>query len=691
MQNTAPDCQELYLNRELSQLEFNARVLEQARDESIPILERLRYLCISSSNLDEFFEIRVAGLKEQEISLSSFGQGTKGVSPALQLSAIAQRAHTLVEDQYSLYNQSVLPSMEEKKIFFLDKDKWNLTQRKWIRNYFHRELLPVLSPVSLDPSHPFPKVLNKNLCFAVNLDGIDAYGRQGNIAILQAPRALPRIVKIPNTSRKEREDFVFLSSIIDAYITAIFPGMSVVGLYQFRVTRNSDLFLDDEAIGNLRQAVEGELMQRRLGNAVRLEISSDCPSDISKLLQREFNLDEDDVYRCDGPVNLMRLNQLPNMIENNSFKFEEFKPSTNKNLRVGQNIFESINRNDILLHHPFESFFPVVDFLAQAANDPNVIAIKQTLYRTGPDSPIVDALIKAAQNGKEVTVAIELKARFDEQDNIALAGRLQDSGAIVVYGVVGHKTHAKMILVVRREGKRLRRYVHIGTGNYHPVTSNLYTDFGLLTCSPTIGNDVQRMFQQITSPGRELKLKKLLQAPFTLHSRIIRFINHEIKNAKAGRPARIIAKMNALTEKKIVDKLYSASQAGVKIELIIRSACTLKPGIKGLSENITVKSIVDRFLEHTRIYYFENNGIPKTYIASADWMDRNFFSRVEIAVPIEDKTLSRRIISEGLRYYLDDNTNAWILRSSGKYCRIASRKKRKYGAQKRLINELSHF
>ena len=691
MQNTAPDCQELYLNRELSQLEFNARVLEQARDESIPILERLRYLCISSSNLDEFFEIRVAGLKEQEISLNSFGQDTIGESPALQLSAIAQRAHNLVEDQYNLYNQSVLPSMEEKKIFFLDKDKWNLTQRKWIRNYFHRELLPVLSPVSLDPSHPFPKVLNKNLCFAINLDGIDAYGRQGNLAILQAPRALPRIVKIPNTSRKEREDFVFLSSIIDAHITAIFPGMSVIGLYQFRVTRNSDLFLDDEAIGNLRQAVEGELMQRRLGNAVRLEISSDCSNDISKLLQREFKLNEDDVYRCDGPVNLMRLNQLPNMIENKSLKFKEFKPSTNKKLRTGQNIFESINGNDILLHHPFESFFPVVDFLVQAANDPNVIAIKQTLYRTGPDSPIVNALIKAAQNGKEVTVAIELKARFDEQDNIALASRLQDSGAIVVYGVVGHKTHAKMILVVRREGKRLRRYVHIGTGNYHPITSNLYTDFGLLTCSPTIGNDVQRMFQQITSPGRELKLKKMLQAPFTLHSRIIRLINKEIKNAKAGRPARIIAKMNALTEKKIVDKLYSASQAGVKIELIVRSACTLKPGIKGFSENITVKSIVDRFLEHTRIYYFENNGIPKTYIASADWMDRNFFSRVEIAVPIEDPTLSRRIVAEGLRYYLNDNTNAWILRSSGKYYRIPSRKKRKYGAQKRLINELSHF
>ena len=691
MQNTAPDYQEFYLNRELSQLEFNARVLEQARDENIPILERLRYLCISSSNLDEFFEIRVAGLKEQEISLSSFGQSTKGESPALQLSAIAQRAHDLVKDQYNLYNQSVLPNMEEKKIFFLDKDNWNPTQRRWIRNYFHRELLPVLSPVSLDPSHPFPKVLNKNLCFAVNLDGVDAYGRQGNIAILQAPRALPRIVKIPNTSKKKRNDFIFLSSIIDAYITAIFPGMSVVGLYQFRVTRNSDLFLDDEAIGNLRQAVEGELMQRRLGNAVRLEISSDCPNDISKLLQREFNLNEDDVYRCDGPVNLMRLNQLPNMIENSSFKFEEFKPSTNKGLRAGRKIFDSINDNDILLHHPFESFLPVVDFLIQAANDPNVIAIKQTLYRTGPDSPIVNALIKAAQNGKEVTVAIELKARFDEQDNIALASRLQDSGAIVVYGVVGHKTHAKMILVVRREGKRLRRYVHIGTGNYHPVTSNLYTDFGLLTCSPTIGNDVQRMFQQITSPGRELKLKKLLQAPFTLHSRIIRLINKEIKNAKAGRPARIIAKMNALTEKKIVDKLYSASQSGVKIELIVRSACTLRPGIKGLSENITVKSILGRFLEHTRIYYFENNGSPRTYIASADWMDRNFFSRVEIAVPIEDKVLNRRIVSEGLRYYLNDNYNAWILRKNGKYHRVTNRKNRKYEAQKRLLEKLSRF
>ena len=691
MQNIPQHYQEFYLNRELSQLEFNARVLEQARDENIPILERLRYLCISSSNLDEFFEIRVAGLKEQEISLSSFGQGNKEESPALQLSAIAQRAHDLVKDQYNLYNQSVLPSMEEKKIFFLDKAEWNPTQKRWIRNYFHRELLPVLSPVSLDPSHPFPKVLNKNLCFAVNLDGIDAYGRQGNIAILQAPRALPRIVKVPNTSRRRREDFVFLSSIIDAYITAIFPGMSVVGLYQFRVTRNSDLFLDDEAIGNLKQAVEGELMQRRLGNAVRLEISSDCPSEISKLLQREFNLNQDDVYRCEGPVNLMRLNQLPNMIEKNSVKFEEFKSGTKKNLGAGQNVFKAINKNDILLHHPFESFSPVVDFLVQAANDPSVIAIKQTLYRTGPDSPIVNALIEAAQNGKEVTVAIELKARFDEQDNIALASRLQDSGAIVVYGVVGYKTHAKMILVVRREGKRLRRYVHIGTGNYHPVTSNLYTDFGLLTSSPTIGNDVQRMFQQITSPGRELKLKKLLQAPFTLHPRIIRLINREIKNARAGQPAKIIAKMNALTEKKIVDKLYLASQAGVKIELIIRSACTLRPGIKGLSENITVKSILGRFLEHTRIYYFENNGNPKTYIASADWMDRNFFSRVEIAVPIEDKALNKRIVSEGLRYYLNDNSNAWILRKNGKYQRITPRKNRKYEAQKRLLDKLSHF
>jgi len=465
--------------------------------------------------------------------------------------------------------------------------------------------------------------------------------------------------------------------------------MTIIGQYSFRVTRNSDLFLDDEAVEDLRKALEGELIQRRLGNAVRLEISNDCPEEISSLLQREFKLSSKDVYRCDGPVNLMRLNKLPNMIEGKLLKFNTFKPGIPKILRAKNNIFEAIRQGDILLHHPFESFSPVVELLVQSARDPSVIAIKQTLYRTGPNSPIVSALIEAARNGKEVTVAIELKARFDEQDNIALASRLQDSGAIVVYGVVGHKTHAKMILIVRREGKTLRRYVHIGTGNYHPVTTNLYTDFGLLTCSTNIGNDVQRVFQQITSPGRELKLRKLLQSPFTLHSRLIALINKEIRNARAGYPAKIIAKMNALTESKIVDKLYTASSAGVKIELIVRSACTLRPGIKGLSDNITVRSVIGRFLEHARIYYFENNGNPKTYISSADWMDRNCFSRVEIAVPIEDQILNRRVVSEGLKYYLNDNSNAWILRKNGEYQRITTKAKKNIEAQTKLLKKLS--
>ena len=677
---------ELYINRELSLLEFNRRVLEQAKDERMPLLERVKFLCITSSNLDEFFEIRVAGLKQQ----SAYGSAKSGpdqLTPNEQLKRISEMAHALVAEQYAVLNEQLVPALAEEDIHFLKRSQWNARQSSWVRRYFNRELFPMLSPIGLDPSHPFPRILNKSLNFLVSLEGTDAFGRDSVIAVVQAPRSLPRVISIPENYSNAANEFVFLSSIIHANVNDIFPGMQVTGCYQFRVTRNSDLFVDDEEVEDLLRALEGELHQRRFGDAVRLEVADDCPPEMYSLLQHEFNLTNDDIFACNGPVNLTRLMAVPNMVDRPDLKFPNFTPSRPRRLKHNTDMFNAIRRGDILLHHPFQSFAPVVEFLRQAASDPDVLVIKQTLYRTGSDSPIAKALIDAARAGKEVTVVVELKARFDEQANIDLATELQEAGAHVVYGVVGHKTHAKMLLVVRREGKQLRRYVHLGTGNYHLHTARLYTDYGLFTCDNSFAVDVQKTFHQITAPGRPGRLKKLLQSPFTLHKTMLEFIEREADNARAGKPARIIAKMNALVEVSIIQALYAASCAGVKIDLIVRGISALRPGVEGVSENIQVRSIVGRFLEHTRVFYFLNDGEDALYLSSADWMGRNFFNRIEICFPIQDRRLKERIIKQGLNNYLSDNTRAWILQADGTYKRIEPGAARERDAQLKLCEQ----
>ena len=679
---------ELYINRELSQLEFNRRVLEQAMDESIPLLERLNFLCIASSNLDEFFEIRVAGLKQQ-VAFGSSQTGPDQMIPSEQLKAISAAAHAMVEEQYRILNDELLPLLAQRDIHFLKRSEWNARQASWVRRFFNRELLPVLSPIGLDPSHPFPRILNKSLNFLVSLEGTDSFGRNSVIAIVQAPRSLPRIINIPDSHSGGPHEFVFLSSIIHAHVDDIFPGMEVAGCYQFRVTRNSDLFVDDEASEDLLQALEGELHQRRFGDAVRLEVADDCPDEMISLLKHEFNLLDEDIYSCRGPVNLTRLMAVPAMIDRSDLKYPAFTPSRPLRLTRNADMFDVIKRSDVLLHHPFQSFAPVTDFLFQAARDPDVLVIKQTLYRTAPDSPIIQALTEAADAGKEVTVVIELKARFDERANIELATQLQEAGAHVVYGIVGHKTHAKMVLVVRREGKLLRRYVHLGTGNYHPMTARLYTDYGLFTCDNAFGMDVQKIFHQLTAPGRPGKLKKMLQSPFTMHKTILDLIGRETRHAREGKPARIIAKMNALTEVQTIDALYEASAAGVKIELIVRGICALKPGVPGISENIRARSVVGRFLEHTRVFYFQNDGSQELYLSSADWMERNFFNRVETCFLIEDKRLRKRILKESLNNYLADNTRAWLLKSDGSYTRTKTGSSRMRNAQHSLLESFA--
>lgn len=679
---------ELYINRELSLLEFNRRVLEQAKDTSNPLLERLKFLCISSSNLDEFFEIRVAGLRQQ-VAYGAEQTGPDQISPSKQLQLISDGAHGLVEEQYRVLNDVLIPELAEEEIFFLRRSAWNKKQAGWVKRYFNRELMPVLSPIGLDPAHPFPRVLNKSLNFLVSLEGKDAFGRNSVVAIVQAPRSLPRIINIPQPSASGPHEFVFLSSIIHAHVDDLFPGMTVTGCYQFRVTRDSDLFVDDEEVEDLARALEGELQQHKFADAVRLEVAEDCPAEMISRLQHEFNLADTEIFTCNGPVNLTRLMAVPDMVARPDLKYTPFTPGRPRRITYNDDFFDILRRGDLLLHHPFESFIPVLDFLRQAASDPNVLVIKQTLYRTGKDSPIVKALIDAATAGKEVTVVIELKARFDEQANIELAHDLQDAGAHVVYGVAGHKTHAKMILVVRREGKLLKRYVHLGTGNYHFRTARLYTDFSLLTSDSAIGADVQKVFHQLTAPGRTGKLKKLLQSPFTLHKSMVGFIEREAENARQGNPARIIAKMNALIEVQIIQALYEASQAGVKIDLIVRGVCALRPGIPGISENISVRSIVSRFLEHTRVFHFHNDGDKEVYLSSADWMGRNFFSRVEACFLVEDKRLRDRIIREGLNNYLSDNTRAWILKSDGTYVRSKPGSTKVRDAQQSLLDKLA--
>lgn len=678
-----------FLNRELGQLEFNRRVLAQAEDDSIPLLERLKYLCIGSSNLDEFFEIRVAGLMEQ-IKVGGISTGADGMSAHQTLALVRQRAHQLIEHQYHLFNTEIMPALAEQGIKFLRRTHWNEAQQVWVKDFFMREVMPVLTPIGLDPAHPFPRVLNKSLNFAVELQGRDAFGRNSTRAIVQAPRLLPRTILMPPEISGSEYGFVFLSSILHAHVEELFTGMEVLGCFQFRVTRNSNLFVDEEEVKNLRLSLQGELPQRHFGDAVRLEIADNCSPQIEALLLKEFNLTPDDLYRVHGPVNLVRLMEIPGQVNRAELKFAEFVPGVPTVLqKKGADMFKVIRKSDILLHHPYQSFKPVINFIQQAASDPDVVAIKQTVYRTGADSALMEALIAAAQCGKEVTVVVELMARFDEAANINWANRLEEAGAHVVYGVVGHKTHAKMLMVVRREEGGLKRYIHLGTGNYHPRTARLYTDFGLFTSNEAICADANEVFTQLTSLGKVRELNHLWQSPFTLHNKVLQAIKNEIRLAKEGKRGHIIAKMNALLEPETIAALYEASQAGVKIDLIVRGVCALRPGVAGLSENIKVRSIIGRFLEHTRIFYFRNDLQHDTYLASADWMDRNFFRRIEVCFPILDEKLKKRVIEEGLKVYLQDNSQAWEMDGEGQYRHKRPRQSIKKCAQTALLEQLS--
>lgn len=653
-----------FINRELSLLAFNERVLAMAEEKTLPSLERLRYLCIVASNLDELFEIRVAGIKEQ-IRNNPDLDGQDGYTPATTFAAVSGRARGLIERQYRILNEEILPLLNSQGIHFHLSANLNDGQRQWAHRYFRREVAPLLTPIGLDPTHPFPRVLNKSLNFIAQLKGADAYGRDSGVAVFQAPRALPRMVALPPTVSGHPHGFMLLSSIVQAFAHELFAGMELVGLYEFRVTRNSDLFVDEEEVTDLRVALKGELSQRQFGDAVRLEISKDTPERFVRLLCKEFHLDEPDCYRVDGPLNLGRLAQLPELVNRPELKFAPFVARYPGDF--GVDLFGSIAKKDILVHHPYESFACVTDFIRTAAGDPQVVAIRQTIYRTGQTSELMESLALAARSGKEVSVIVELMARFDEETNINWASRLEEAGAHVVFGVVGNKTHAKMCLVVRKEKHGLRRYVHLGTGNYHPRTARLYTDFGIFTADPDICQDVHEIFQQLTGLGRAKPLKRLWQSPFTLHQRVIAAIAREAKNAKAGRPARIIAKMNSLLEPQVIEALYKASQAGVKIDLIIRGVCTLRPGLAGLSETITVHSTIGRFLEHSRIFYFKSNGRDDVFLSSADWMDRNFFRRVELAFPILSARLKKRVIEEGLKVHLRDNALTWRMKADGTY------------------------
>lgn len=678
---------EQFLNRELSQLEFNRRVLAQAENPHTPLLERLRFLCIFSSNMDEFYEIRVAGLQEK-IKLHSTSAGPDGFHASKIFTLLNDKVRELVNHQYHLFNQVLMPELAQENIHFLRRRHWTPAQAEWIKAYFFSELMPVLTPIGLDPAHPFPRVLNKSLNFAIELEGKDAFGRHSGVAIVQAPKALPRVIHLPASIAGCEHGFVLLSSILRAHMEELFAGMHVRGCYQFRVTRNSELFVDEEEIKNLRDALQGELPQRHFGDAVRLELAAHCSPNMITFLQNQFGLREADVFLVDGPVNLVRLLQVHSWVDRPDLKYAPFHPGLPKPLIKQPDMFSAIRKHDILLHHPYQSFTPVVEFIRQAAHDPNVVAIKQTVYRAGQDSELLDALIDAARNGKEVTVVVELLARFEEEANINWAEQLEQVGAHVVYGVVGYKAHAKMALIVRREAGQLKRYIHLGTGNYHTQTTKFYTDFGLLTSNEAMANDVANIFQELTGLGHPSKLAHLWQSPFTLHQGLMDAIQQEIAHAKAGHKALIIAKMNALLEPKLIQALYQASCAGVKIELIVRGACALRPGIVNLSENIRVRSIIGRFLEHTRIFYFYNNKKEDIRLSSADWMDRNLFRRIEVCFPILDKRLKKRVMLEGLKPYLKDNKEAWEMDADGHY-RRRRRRANPYSAQGTLLSTLA--
>ena len=678
----------LYINRELSQLEFNRRVLEQAKDPRVPLLERMRFLTIVSTNLDEFFEIRVASLKEQ-VGFGLPQVGPDGRTPQDVLRALKEACQQLVKEQYQLLQQQILPALANEGVRLLKLYTWTAAQTAWLEEYFDREVLPVLTPIGLDPSHPFPNIQNKNLNLIVALAGNDAFGRDSGTAVVQIPRSLPRLVFLPPNIAECPHGFALLGSVVTTFVHKLFPGMQVQGCYQFRVTRDSELWVQEEDVEDLLNALKGELRTRNFGDAVRLEISESCPADMAELLLEQFDLQPDDLYRVDGPVNLHRLAAIYDVIKRPELKYPPYIPGPKRVPGAELDLFAELRRGDILLHHPYESFSQVLELVRQAARDPKVLAIKQTLYRTGPNSPMAEVLLEAARAGKEVTAVVELRARFDEAANIDLATRLQQAGVTVVYGIVGYKTHAKALLIVRREDSRYRRYVHLGTGNYHTVTTQFYTDFSFLTCNDAIGEDVHNVFMQLTGLGTTPKMHKLLVSPFTLMDRLIQLIDREAEYARQGKPARIVAKLNALTEVKVIEALYRASQAGVPIDLIVRGVCCLRPGVAGVSDNIRVRSIVGRFVEHHRIYHFLADGEELTFCASADWMSRNLQRRVETCFPIEDPALRSRVIAEGLTTYLADNAQAWELQPDGSYVRCTPGSDEPRPAQEVLLRMLS--
>ena len=682
------------LNRELGALEFNRRVLALAQNPKVPLLERLKYICIVSSNLDEFFEIRIAVLKEQ-LRKNPKSKTQDGLVVGDAYLNIVKETQTLVSHKYKIFQKDILPRLEKEGVHLHFESSWTPSQHRWAKTYFEKELVPLLTPIVLDPAHPFPKVINKSLNFFVTLEGQDDFGRTPKLAVVQAPRSIPRVIQMPTRISQKPYGIVILSTFMQSFVHELFPGMKITGCYQFRVTRNSDLFVSDDDISDLKESLKGELSTRHLGDAVRLEISSDIPDHLLKYLRKSCDLNSEDCYRVEGPVNLMRLMQVAEIVNRPDLKFPSHTPKLP--LIIGS-IFDELKTRDVLLHHPYESFEPVLNLLKTASKDPDVLAIKQTIYRTGNVSPVMDALIEAAKNGKEVTVIVELLARFDEETNISWAAKLEEVGAHVVYGVVKHKCHAKMIMIVRKEllpakSKRkpehtLQRYVHLGTGNYHPRTAKLYTDFGLMTSNPSICDDVHKIFMQLTGTSRLIKLKSLWHSPFTMFDQIVKHIQTEAKAARLGKPARIVAKVNALLEPTVINELYKASQAGVKIDLIVRGVCALKPKVKGLSENIRVRSIVGQFLEHHRIFYFYAHGKEEVYLSSADWMDRNLFRRIEIAFPILDPELKQKVINEGLNELLKD-VSSWNMNADGLYKQSASASNIKLSGQQNLLLKYS--
>ena len=655
-----------FINRELSWLEFNHRVLEEALDPKNPLLERVKFFCIVNSNLDEFFEVRVAGIKQQ-IESDIVERSMDGLTASDTFRAIVRHVRPMVEQCYRCWRADLAPALAGNGIRLLELSELDGADLEWVQDYYRTQVRPVLTPLAIDPAHPFPQLLNKSLNLIVRLEMARRREVLKHMAVVQIPRKLPRIIKLPRADA--RQDYVYLDRLIGHYLADLFPGTTLLGYWPFRVTRNSELYIDEEEAANLLKAVENELHNRRKGDAVRLEIDHQCPAFVREPLLKTLRLTEDDLYLIDGPVNPTQLMALCEGDHSPELRDPPFVAPVAANLRDRADLFAAIRERDILLHHPYETFNSVVGFLEQAASDPDVLAIKQTLYRTGGDPRIIGALENAVRNGKQVTAVVELRARFDEANNILWARQLEEAGVHVVYGLVGYKIHAKSCLVVRREGHHIRRYVHLATGNYNPITARIYTDLGLFTCRPDFGEDVTNFFNLLTGICQFQPMKTLLVAPFELADRLLQLVQREAENARRGLPARIILKINSLADQGIIQALYQASQAGVQIDLVIRGICCLRPGVKGFSENITVRSIVGRFLEHSRVYYFENACQPQVFMSSADWMPRNFLRRIELAFPIEDGILRERLVSEVLGISLADTAHARFLQPDGSYRR----------------------